>query len=128
KMTESVKSVGSFKQSSSCCFSRFDIMRPRRYLTIDQQYLTIVKLQTGCSQTEVVTERSVTEYHLQVTTERLEESQKARDVDVFWPHPTDDHFIANRDLQKQMMNCTLQTHLKTLKCHSSPFKTIYLSM
>jgi len=50
-----------FKQSSSSCCSHFDIMRPRRQLTIDQQYLATARLLTGCSQTDVATELRVSQ-------------------------------------------------------------------
>ena len=39
------------------------------HLTIDQQYLAIVRLKTGCFQRDVATKLSVAEHHQQVTTE-----------------------------------------------------------
>jgi len=77
-----------FKQPSSSCCSHCDIMGARRHLTIDQQYLAIVRLQTGCSQTDVATELRVSSAGCNRDSERLRESQKGIEVDVLWPHPT----------------------------------------
>lgn len=56
-------------------------MTPKRHPTIDQQYVTIVTLQTGCSRGEVVTELkvSVSSAGYNRATERLGESQKSID-------------------------------------------------
>ena len=50
-----------FEQSSSSCCSYFDITRPRRHLTIDQQWLAIARLHMGCFQRGVATELQVSE-------------------------------------------------------------------
>ncbi|MED6264741.1 hypothetical protein CHARACLAT_017916 [Characodon lateralis] len=44
-------------------------MGPRHLLTIDQQYLVIVRLQTGCSRMEGTTELRGSQSHQQVATE-----------------------------------------------------------
>ncbi|MEQ2289646.1 hypothetical protein AMECASPLE_035336 [Ameca splendens] len=87
-----------FKCSSSSCCSHFDIMRPRRHLTIDQHYLDIAALQTGCSQMEVATEcrlsQSVSRLQQRYSeTGRVTERHRSRRPLV--TSHTDERFIEN---------------------------------
>ena len=104
-----------FKQSSSSCCSHFDIMRPRRHLTTDQQYLAIVRLQTGCSQTDVPTELRVSQSVISRLQQRYRETgrvtERHRSGRPLTTSHTDDRFIVNR-----MMNATqLQAHLREVR-------------
>ncbi|XP_058234807.1 uncharacterized protein LOC131345768 isoform X2 [Hemibagrus wyckioides] len=109
-----------FKQSSSSCCSHFDIMRPRPHLTIDQQNLTIVRLQTGCSQREVATELRVSQSVISRLGQRYRETgrvtERHRSGRPLATSPVDDCFIVNSALRNRIMNATqLQAHLREVR-------------
>ncbi|CAK6970414.1 Transposable element Tcb1 [Scomber scombrus] len=109
-----------FTQSSSSCCSHFDIMRPRRHLTIDQQYLAIVRLQTGCSQTVLATELRVSQSVISRLQQRYRENgrftERHRSGRPLATSYTDDHFIVNSALRNRMTNATqLQAHLREVR-------------
>uniref|UniRef100_A0A671VKC8 HTH cro/C1-type domain-containing protein n=1 Tax=Sparus aurata TaxID=8175 RepID=A0A671VKC8_SPAAU len=109
-----------FKQSSSSCCSHFDIMRPRRHLTIDQQYLAIARLQTGCSQTEVATELRVSQSVISRLQQRYRETgrvtERHRSGRPLATSHTDDRFIVNSALRNRMMNADqIQAHLREVR-------------
>lgn len=116
-----------FKQSSSSCCSHFD-MRQRHHLTVDQQYLALVKLHTGCSQTEL---------SLSIECRRLQQRYReawrvterhgsGRPLSI---SHTDDRFIGNSALRNQMMNATqLQDYLGDVRGTQMSHKTIWNSL
>ncbi|KAJ8352617.1 hypothetical protein SKAU_G00240930 [Synaphobranchus kaupii] len=92
-------------------------MRPRRHLTIDQQYLAIARLQTGCSQREVATELRVSQSVISRLQQRYRETgrvtERHRSGRPLATSHTDDRFIVNSALRNRMMNATqLQAHLR----------------
>ncbi|MED6274995.1 hypothetical protein CHARACLAT_021936 [Characodon lateralis] len=97
-----------FKQSSSSCRSHFDIMRPKQHRTIDQQFLAIESLQTGCSWTEAATELRVSQSFISRLRQRSRETGRDtkwhRSGDPLTKSHTDDRFIVKRAMQNRMMN------------------------
>uniref|UniRef100_A0A667XTL2 Transposase Tc1-like domain-containing protein n=1 Tax=Myripristis murdjan TaxID=586833 RepID=A0A667XTL2_9TELE len=83
---------------------------PRRHLTIDQQHLTIARLQTGCSQTEVATELRVSQSVISRMQKRYRETgrvtERHRSGRPLATSHTDDRFIVNSALRNRMMNAT----------------------
>ncbi len=107
-----------FKQSSSSCCSHFDIMRPRRNLTIYQQY-HIARLQMGCSQREVATELKASQSVISRLQQRHRETgrvtERHRSGHPLATSHADDCFIVNSALWNRIMNATqLQARLKGL--------------
>ncbi|KAJ8370082.1 hypothetical protein SKAU_G00101100 [Synaphobranchus kaupii] len=95
-------------------------MRPRRHLTIDQQYLAIARLQTGCSQREVATELRVSQSVISRLQQRYRETgrvtERHRSGRPLATSHTDDRFIVNSALRNRMMNATqLQAHLREVR-------------
>ena len=85
-------------------------MRPRRHLTMDQQYLAIAMLQTGRSQTEVATEFRVSQSVISRLQQRHRETgrvtERHRSGRPLATSHADDGYIVNNALRNQMMNAT----------------------
>ncbi len=109
-----------FKQSSSSCGSHFDIMRPRRHLTIYQQYLALARLQMGCSQREFATELKVSQSVISRLQQRHRETgrvtERYRSGCALATSHADDRFIVNSALWNRIMNATqLQARLREVR-------------
>lgn len=127
-----VQSVLVFKQSSSSCCSNFDIMRPAQHLTTDQQFLTIARLHTGCSQTKVAIELRVSQRSLQQVATVIQRDWKVtgryRNGQPLATSHTDDFFIVNSALWNRMMNATqLQAYLSVTSDQSKPFTSVWFA-
>uniref|UniRef100_A0A3B1IY54 Transposase Tc1-like domain-containing protein n=1 Tax=Astyanax mexicanus TaxID=7994 RepID=A0A3B1IY54_ASTMX len=95
-------------------------MRPRRHLTIDQQYLAIAMLQTGHSQTEVATELRVSQSVISRLQQRYRETgrvtERRRSGRPLATSQADDRYIVNNALRNRMMDATqLQAHLREVR-------------
>ncbi|MEQ2280433.1 hypothetical protein AMECASPLE_019752 [Ameca splendens] len=83
-----VQSEFVFKQPSLSCCSHVEIPRPKRHITIDQQYIAIARLQTAALQAEVNSEirgsQKVISRLQHTETERVTERRRSG---LLWSHP-----------------------------------------
>ena len=68
-------------------FKHFDIMRPRRHLTVSLQYLAITRLQTGCFQREIATDLRVSQSVISKLQKRHRKTEGVTEGDLLCPHP-----------------------------------------
>ncbi len=119
-----------FKLSSSSCCSHFDIMRPRRHLTIDHQYLAIARLQMGCSQREAATELKVSQSVISRLQQRHRETGRVTErhrsgrplTASLWTVPS------GTGLWMPLISRHVWWKWEAPECHVRPFETAYISM